>query len=173
MNSFRILSLVLLSAVIIGYSSCGKEDGPDDEFADNVWVIETSQDYNTTAQEAMINVENNDTIHFKAGTYNIQSQLSISGKSGIVIRGEGRENTILDFSEQLAGAQGVLATDMTNLIFADITIQDTEGDGIKVKDAQGLSFIRVGAVFTGGISSDNGAYGLYPVTSKDVLVQDC
>lgn len=166
----RLLPCALLCAVVILISSCG-EDKP--EFTDNVWVIETTQDYNTTAQEALINMNDNDTIHFRAGTYMMNSQLSVSGKSGIVIRGEGRENTVLDFSEQLSGAQGILATDLTNIIFADITIQDPEGDCIKVKDADGCSFIRVGAIYTGGADPDNGAYGLYPVTSSHVLVEDC
>lgn len=139
----------------------------------NVWLIDTTQDYRTTAQEAMIDAQEGDTIHFRAGTYTFTNQLSLDGKIGLVIRGEGRENTMLDFSGQISGAQGILADDMTDVIFADLTVQDPPGDGIKVKDSEGISFIRAGAVYTGEPGPHNGAYGLYPVTSSDVLVEDC
>lgn len=165
----RLPFLFLLGAVVLW--SC-KDEGPEG-VPSNVWLVSTADDYQEAAQEALVNMESGDTLHFKQGTYSFDQQLSVSGKSGIVIRGEGRENTILDFSSQVSGAQGILATDMENVIFADLTVQDMPGDGIKAKDCEGISFIRVGAVYSGGPSADNGAYGLYPVTSRDVLMEGC
>ena len=42
-----------------------------------------------------------------------------------------------------------------------------------MKGVDGISFIRVRTEWTGGVSSDNGAYGLYPVESKNVLIDSC
>lgn len=165
----RLSVLLFLGLVLLW--SC-KDDGPD-AIPSNVWLISTSDDYQEKAQEALVNMESGDTLHFKQGTYSFDQQLSVSGKTGIVIRGEGRDNTILDFSGQVSGAQGILATDMTDVIFADLTVRDMPGDGIKAKDCDGISFFRVGAVYSGGPDANHGAYGLYPVTSNDVLVDDC
>jgi parallel beta-helix repeat protein len=164
------LPLLFLVAVVSLWSC--KDDGPDAVPA-NVWLVSPTDDYREKAQEALVNMESGDTLHFKQGTYSFDQQLSVSGKTGIVIRGEGRENTILDFSGQVSGAQGILATDMTDVIFADLTVQDMPGDGIKAKDCDGISFIRVGAVYSAGADPNNGAYGLYPVTSNDVLLEAC
>lgn len=157
----------LAATALILFSACSEE-----EFSDNVWVISTEDDYLTKAQEAMIEMGNQDTIHFRAGTYMMNTQLSIDGKTGVVIRGEGRESTILDFSEQLSGAQGLLATDMTDVIFADLTIKNPPGDCIKIRDSDGVSFIRIGADY-GEADTENGAYGLYPVICKNVWIEDC
>jgi parallel beta-helix repeat protein len=148
--------------------SCNKEDT-----LEGIWFISPEDDYQSLAQELLVSMGDYDTLHFRAGTYNFPLSLSVADKTGIVIRGEGRGNTILDFSSQLSGAQALLATNMTDVIFADLTVRDMAGDGIKVKDSEGVSFIRVGAEYSGPISPDNGAYGLYPVTSQHVLVDDC
>lgn len=40
---------------------------------------------------------------------------------------------------------------------------DTKGDGIKVKDTDGLSFVNVGALWNGEADESNGAYGDIPL----------
>lgn len=170
MKNFNRTLLAILFAVPVVLNSSCKEDDPIQE---GVWIISTEDDYRTTAQEALINMEDYDTVHFRAGVFEFNSQLSVSNKTGIVIRGEGKDVTILDFANQLSGAQGILATDMVDIIFADLTVRDMAGDGIKVKDSDGVSFFRVGAVYTTPLTPDNGAYGLYPVTCEDVLMDGC
>ncbi len=165
----RVLPWMLALLPLWLLPSC-KEDSLEPE---GIWFISTDEDYKTTAQEALVNAADYDTVHFRAGVFEFNTQLSVSNKTGIVIRGEGRDVTILDFSAQVAGAQGILATDMVDIIFADLTVRDMAGDGIKVKDSDGISFFRVGAVYTTPLTADNGAYGLYPVTCEDVLIDDC
>ncbi len=168
-SSSRLLSCFLGMFIVLSLYSC-KDDDPD---FTGIWFISTEDDYQTTAQEALITMNNYDTLHFRAGTYQFSTQLSVGDKTGIVIRGEGKDVTILDFTDQLSGAQAILATNMKDIIFADLTVQDMIGDGIKVKDSEGVSFIRVGAVYTTALTPQNGAYGLYPVSSSHVLVDEC
>jgi len=82
------------------------------------------------------------------------------------------DKTILDFSIQTAGPEG-LRIKADSSIVANLTVKNTPGDGIKAKDCNYFSFINVGAVWDGEAKTENGAYGLYPVNSKHILVDGC
>ncbi|MBK6512223.1 MAG: right-handed parallel beta-helix repeat-containing protein [Haliea sp.] len=51
-------------------------------------------------------------------------------------------------------------------------MENTSGDAIKVKDANGVTFRRVRVEWTNGPDENNGAYGLYPVGCRNVLIED-
>jgi parallel beta-helix repeat protein len=134
----------------------------------------TPADYSDAAvQEALINMNDGDTVYFQQGTYSFASMLSIDDKENIVVMGDSMSNTILSFSGQVNGAQSIIGTNLTFVLFRDFTIKDPEGDGIKVKDSDGITFLRVGVTHTNPGLSTNGGYGLYPVTSQNVLIDDC
>jgi parallel beta-helix repeat protein len=52
----------------------------------------------------------------------------------------------------------------------DLGVEDTKGDGIKSKGADQISFVNVRVEWTGGPNEKNGAYGVYPVSSTNVLI---
>ena len=54
-----------------------------------------------------------------------------------------------------------------------ICMSATKGDGIKAKGVDTISFLGVRAAWTEGLKETNGAYGLYPVQSKNVLIDGC
>jgi parallel beta-helix repeat protein len=54
-----------------------------------------------------------------------------------------------------------------------LAIEDTKGDAIKVQDAHGVTLRNLKISWTGGPSSENGAYGLYPVSCQYVLIEGC
>ena len=59
------------------------------------------------------------------------------------------------------------------MLFCGFTIQNTNGgNGITARNITGLRFDGVGTVWP-ETSSDNGAYGIYPVESDDVIVENC
>lgn len=163
------IAIYILMGILL-VSACKDEDA---QPLHNTWIIELDESAQDNVQTAMIQMEDYDTIHFRSGTYQFNLGLDVIDKTGIVIRGEGREATILDFSGQVSGAQGIMGDNLNQVIFANLTVQDAPGDGIKVKDSDGISFINVGAVFTGPADSTNGAYGLYPVASRNVLLDNC
>src|SRR5690606_33451900 len=47
------------------------------------------------------------------------------------------------------------------------------GDAIKVQETQGIIFRNVRAEWTGKPGKKNGAYGLYPVQCRNVLIEYC
>jgi len=136
-----------------------------------ITVISPSDDSYSAIQEALILAEPGDIIRLTSGTYELEDSLSIDVES-IRLEGEGMDQTVLSFKNQQSGAQGLSVTS-NNVILQDFAIEDAKGDAIKVKGVDGISFIRVRTEWTGGVSTDNGAYGLYPVESKNVLIDSC
>ncbi|MDZ4749119.1 MAG: parallel beta-helix domain-containing protein [Saprospiraceae bacterium] len=169
MKPTYLLVLITLLGVIILFSSCEKEDDP---------IAGKKYSFSSTAtdadvQTAMIQMKDGDTIYFEQGNYTFTTMLSIDAKDHIVIMGDGRDKTILSFKNQTSGAQSIYGTNLTWALFRDFTVSEPIGDGIKVKDSDGITFLRLGVVHLTSPESTNGGYGLYPVTCINVLVDDC
>ena len=139
-------------------------------FAGTVYISPSKDPY-TEIQEALILASPGDIIHLSAGLYELEDSLSID-VNNLILEGEGINDTVLSFKNQLSGAQGLSVTS-DNVILRDFAVENAKGDAIKVKGVDGISFIRVRTEWTGGPSSENGAYGLYPVESKNVLIDSC
>ncbi|MDO7600387.1 MAG: right-handed parallel beta-helix repeat-containing protein, partial [SAR86 cluster bacterium] len=122
-------------------------------------------------QEALILAEPGDIIRLTSGTYNLEDSLSLD-VDNVQIEGEGMNQTILNFKNQKSGAQGLSVTS-DNVTLQDFSVQDAKGDAIKVKGVTNIKFLRVKTEWTDGPKSENGAYGLYPVESKNVLIDGC
>lgn len=141
--------------------------------AGGFWSFVASDFNEENIQEAMIKMNDGDTISFGAGTFPISNTLSIIDKSNIVVIGAGKEETILDFTNQTAGAEGLKFTSNKNSLVANLMVKNAIGDGIKAKDCEGFSFINISTIWEGEASVENGAYGIYPTTCKHVLVDGC
>ena len=122
-------------------------------------------------QETLILAQPGDEIILAAGIYEFTDGLSLD-VDNIKLSGAGHQKTILSFTNQITGAQGLLVTS-DNVLLKDFAIEDTKGDAIKVKGSNGIYFINIRTEWTGGPKSTNGAYGLYPVESKNVLIDGC
>ena len=136
-----------------------------------VQVIQPSENSYQDIQEALILAEPGDVVRLTAGTFYLKDSLSLD-VSGVQVEGEGMNQTILDFSDQQSGAQGLSVTS-DNVTLQDFSIQNAKGDAIKVKAVTNIKFLRVKTEWTNGPSSENGAYGLYPVESTNVLIDGC
>lgn len=149
-------------------TACADEE----EITDCAMTVGPSADDQTTVQEALITIGEDETLCLEAGTYTFLSELSL-GVDGVTVRGAGMEETILDFSGQEvgSGANGIkVSSDRST--FEDFQVRDTPGDGIRVDDADGVTFRRMWVSWTEVESLNNGAYGLYPVGCSDVLIED-
>ncbi|MBI89029.1 MAG: hypothetical protein CMG60_02990 [Candidatus Marinimicrobia bacterium] len=124
-------------------------------------------------QLKLILAEPGDTIKLESGLFPILGTLSMEGKNNIVIKGSGMNGTILNFSTQVEGAQGLSITNCKNIILEDFTVQDVKGDAIKCQYTDGIIFRRIKTQWMGGPKSTNGAYGIYPVQCENVLVEKC
>ena len=134
-------------------------------------TIYPSADPYTEIQEALILANPGDIVHISEGFYKLEDSLSID-IDNLTLQGDGINKTILSFKDQMSGAQGLSVTS-DGVTLKDFAVEDAKGDAIKVKGVHGISFIRVRTEWTNGPDELNGAYGLYPVESKNVLIDSC
>ena len=127
-------------------------------------------EYQKQLQTQLIEDKPGDVITIPAGVHQINRGLSLN-VSGVTLRGEGMDKSILSFKNQIQGAEGILvnASDFT---IEDMAIEDTAGDGIKINEGKNVIIRRVRAEWTNGPDEKNGAYGIYPVQIENLLLED-
>lgn len=156
------MNRLLISGLLITlFASCAKP-------VDRTWKsIERS------LQTQLITAADGDTIDLPEGNFMFTRSLTMDGKSNIVIRGKGMDKTILSWKNQQEGAQGIQVSNCRNIVLEDFSVEDAKGDNLKVNDTRGITFRRIRSVWTGGPKTENGAYALYPVLCKNVLMEEC
>lgn len=123
-----------------------------------------------TLQEALILAQPGDEIVLNRGRFELTDGLSLD-VDGVTIRGAGMDATILDFTSQQGGGEGLLVTG-SNILLEDFAVENAAGDAIKSKGSDEITFRRLRIEWTAGPAESNGAYGLYPVESNNVLIED-
>jgi parallel beta-helix repeat protein len=133
-------------------------------------AVRANADFYKKVQEQLILAKPGAVVELPEGRFQLDRSLS-STVDGVTIRGKGPDKTILSFKGQTQGAEGLLVKG-NNITIEDLAIEDTKGDAIKVNGSDGLVIRRVRTEWTGGPKATNGAYGLYPVQCKNVLIED-
>ena len=123
-------------------------------------------------QEQLINAHPGDVVAIPEGRYAFDRPLSLDGIPHVTIRGAGMDKTVLFFTGQTVGAEGLRVT-ADSVTIEGLTIMDTKGDAIKAQDCNGITIRNVKTSWSGGPDEHNGGYGLYPVSSQDVLIEGC
>jgi parallel beta-helix repeat protein len=106
------------------------------------------------------------------GTFAPTNTLAVAGDD-VVVRGAGRDRTTLDFRGQRAGSEGVLAENPKGLSLESFSVVDAQGNGIKVLGGDDVAMRNIGVRWTSEDLTSHGPYGLYPVRSERVLVENC
>ena len=119
-------------------------------------------------QEALIAAEPGDVVELGEGRFSLTDGLSLD-VNGVTVKGQGAKESILDFSGQQGAGEGLLVTS-DDVILRDFSVENSKGDGIKSKGADRIVYHKLRVEWTGGPKTTNGAYGIYPVESKDVLI---
>jgi parallel beta-helix repeat protein len=162
-----------LASALAVVAGCAQRSAKQEGSA-NVIKIEAGPDAHKAAQAALIKAKSGDTIEFGEGKFEFTSTLSCD-VSDVTVRGKGIDKTTLAFNNQGqgTGGEGLLITSKKNFTIEDLAVVDAKGDAIKVNGCDGITFRKVKVSWTGGPKETNGAYGLYPVLSKNVLIEDC
>ncbi len=124
-------------------------------------------------QTQLITAADGDRIDLPEGNFMFTRSLTMDGKANIVIRGKGMNKTVLSWKNQQEGAQGLQVSNCRNIVLEDFSVEDAKGDNLKVNDTRGITFRRIRSVWTGGPKTENGAYAIYPVLCKNVLMEEC
>lgn len=138
--------------------------------AKTISVSAGTPDANEKLQEALILAEPGDTVELGAGTWKLTDGLSLD-VANVTVRGAGtgEGGSILDFSGQQGAGEGLLVTS-DDVLLTNFAVINTKGDGIKSKGADRIVYYRLRVEWTAGPKATNGAYGVYPVESTDVLI---
>ncbi len=122
----------------------------------------------TDLQTLLIEAKAGDTIEIGEGRFDFTDGLSLT-VDGVTIKGAGQDKTFISFKGQTGAGEGLLITS-DNVTVTGFTMEDPKGDGIKSKGADNITYKDLKVVWTGGPLATNGAYGVYPVESKNVLI---
>lgn len=120
-------------------------------------------------QEQLITAQPGDIIEIPAGVHQMTRSLSLN-TSGVTIRGVGMDASILSFKNQAQGAEGLLVN-ANDFVLEDLALEDTVGDALKINQSENVIIRNVRTEWTGGALTTNGAYGIYPVQSKNILIE--
>ena len=119
-------------------------------------------------QEALILAQPGDVVRLGEGRFELTDGLSLD-VAGVTIKGAGPDKSVLSFKGQLAAGEGLLVTS-DNVVLRDFAVEDSRGDAIKSKGADNIVYHNIRVEWTGGPKETNGAYGIYPVESQNVLI---
>ena len=118
--------------------------------------------------EALITAQPGDTVQIGPGRFELTEGLSLD-VDDVMVRGSGTGQTVLSFKGQTGSGEGLLVTS-DRVVLQDFAVEDTRGDGVKSKGSDQITFRNLSVVWTAGPKAENGAYGVYPVSSKNVLI---
>ena len=161
----RILAATALAAAL---AACG--EGGSGGQAASPPVAEGDADFADTLRQRLIDARPGDVIEVPAGRFSFDRSLSLR-VDNVTLRGAGQDKSILSFKGQKAGAEGLLVN-ASHFTIENLAIEDSRGDGLKINEAEHITIRGVRVEWTGGPSTSNGGYGLYPVRTRNVLIED-
>ena len=133
-----------------------------------VLAVTPGGDAQEKVQTALLDAKPGDTVLIAAGRYELTDGLSLD-VAGVTVKGAGPDATVLSFKGQKGSGEGLLISS-NKVTVRDLGVEDPRGDGIKAKGVDQISFVNVRVEWTGGPKAANGAYGVYPVSSTNVLI---
>ncbi|MDX5331950.1 MAG: hypothetical protein LPK04_12220, partial [Caulobacteraceae bacterium] len=131
-------------------------------------TVSPGPDAQEALQLALLDAKPGDIVALAPGRFELSDGLSLD-VDDVTVKGAGPEATILSFDSQQGGAEGLLITS-DRVTIRDLAVENSKGDGVKSKDADQISMINLRVEWTGGPKATNGAYGVYPVGSTNVLI---
>lgn len=161
-QSARLAPFMLVAAL----AGCGDPAGSPEPLSPSAEQLELS--FEEQLQTRLIQAQPGDVIEVPAGVHSITRSLSLTVPN-VTIRGAGMDQSILSFKNQVQGAEGLLVS-ADDFTIEDIAIEDAIGDALKINESRNVIIRRVRTEWTRGASTENGAYGIYPVQSQNILI---
>ncbi|CAM5411318.1 hypothetical protein MAUB1S_06986 [Mycolicibacterium aubagnense] len=118
--------------------------------------------------EALISAQPGDTVAIGPGRIELTEGLSLDADD-VTVKGAGPDQTILSLKGQTGSGEGLLVTS-DRVVLEDFAVEDAKGDGVKSKGSKQITFRNLRVEWTNGPNEKNGSYGVYPVSSRHVLI---
>ncbi len=166
MKTKSLVVSALLLAGAVALSSCAASSADNSGLSSSLSPAEFQKRF----QEELIAAKPGSVIELPEGKFQFDKTLSLTA-NGVTIRGKGMTKTVLAFKGQTAGSAG-LSVKANDFVIEDVGIEDAAGDGLKTEASTNVTIRRVRVEWTAPLNEKNGPYGIYPVTSKNVLIED-
>ncbi len=119
---------------------------------------------------ALFEVPAGSTVVLPQGNFTVSETIAITAADNITLTGYGINETVLDFTGS-TGDDAIRFEGGVNLSIRDFSVLEANKNGIKVVSANGVHFAYTGTIWNGELEANNGAYGLYPLQSQNILVE--
>ncbi|MCA9617641.1 MAG: right-handed parallel beta-helix repeat-containing protein [Myxococcales bacterium] len=138
----------------------------------DLFFTASGSDDTEAVQTGLIEAQSGQTLCFCPGSYQFNKELSLTVPD-ITLKGvgESREDAVLDFASQTVGDDGLTVTS-DGFTAENLWVKNSPGNGIVVTGADGVIFRNLKVSWDAGSVTENGAYAVYPVKSKNVLIED-
>ena len=163
-----LIPAVLVSLFAVQLFSCQNKVTTEDGYTTTISFAPGDE---SKIVEAFLSIKDSTSILLKQGTYKFDN-LIIAEVNHIRIRGDGFDNTILDFSGQTQGGDGIRITGVKGFTIVSMTIRDSKGDLIKINKSRDVTITNLHAVWKTA-DSTSGGYAIYHVLCKNVLIENC
>lgn len=165
-------TILCLGAMVV-VVGCGGASGPACPGGTTTCVSIGSGTSAADIENKFATLTDGSTVVFGEGTFAMNDTIIIAANN-VTVMGAGMGKTIFDFSGQKGGdGEGFFAQSVQNLTLENFTVKDTFGNAVKVLGSTGVRFDHLETTWTSEDAASHGGYGLYPVLSKNVVIEHC
>jgi len=119
---------------------------------------------------ALFEIADDSVVVLPEGNFKVSETITISAANGLTLTGHGIHSTKLDFTGS-TGDDGIRFEGGNDITARDFGVYETNKNGIKAVGANGVHFTYTSTVWEGDLAESQGAYGLYPVQSQNILIE--
>ena len=120
---------------------------------------------------ALFEIPDDSIVVLPEGEFVVSETITIAGTNGLTLTGYGIHATKLDFTGS-TGDDGIRFEGGTDITTRDLGVYETNKNGIKIVGANGVYLTYTATVWEGDIADSQGAYGLYPLQSQNILMEN-
>ena len=120
---------------------------------------------------ALFDIQEDALVVLPKGRFMVTEGIVVNSARGLTITGHGINETILDFSTS-NGDDAFRFQGGNGITVRDFGVYEAPKNGIKTTNVNGIHIAYTATVWEGELEADNGAYGLYPLKSQNVLMEN-
>ncbi len=132
--------------------------------------IEPGPNAQEALQRALIEARGGLVVSLGSGRFHFDASIVVDAP-GVRLRGQGMNETILDFSGVSTGSGDGLLVTGDRFVLEDLAIEGPPGDAVRLQKVRDLAIRRVRIDWPGEPSPRNGGYGLYPIECRDLVIE--
>lgn len=168
-----------LDAVTVTIPEGAVQISAEDFTADAVTALSTVIDTKNSAIAADANESTELVVVMPEGKFDVNRTFNIdmsdyANITKLTIMGHGISKTMISYtnSDEVLAKDGFLISNANNIEMAHFSVEDSKNNAIKLTKSNGVWLHDLGTIWPGDPDKANGAYGLYPVESTNILVED-